>query len=345
MSTLAAAVQPFVDKHYIAGAVLLAATKDRVLACETVGHADLAARKPMTPETTFWIASMTKPMTGTALMMLVDEGKVKVDDPVEKPRHPILVREVLSHTSGLPSASPIEPPAHNDEALADAVRSNALTPLWWEPGTQYLYSNAGMNTVGRIIEVVSGMKYADFMARRIFRPLGMKDTTFWPNGEQLVRMAKAYQLNGARTGLEEVPREEVPAPLGGRTRRTLCGGGLYSTAADCVKFCQMIASGGVAEGRRYVSEASIAQMTTKQTADTVPNAYGFGWDAGDGNYGHSGAYKTNMTVHGKSGLITIFLIHHRNDWPDETAGTILPTFFAAAHQLLPVSVSPIPKQS
>jgi CubicO group peptidase (beta-lactamase class C family) len=337
--------------------VLLAATKDRVLACEAVGYADLATKKPMTPETTFWIASMTKPMTGTALMMLVDEGKVNVEDPVEKylpefkgqkfiayqdddvtvlkkPRHPILVREVLSHTSGMPGSSPIELPAHNDDALADAVRSNALAPLSWEPGTTYAYSNAGLNTCGRIIEVVSGMKFENFMAERIFRPLEMNETTFWPSAEQVARMAKVYEPNAAKTGLQEAPHAEVAAPPGGRTRRTLPGGGLFSTAADCVKFCQMIANGGVAGGRRYISEASLAQMTTKQTADAVPNQYGFGWDTCDGNYGHGGAYKTNMTVHRKTGLITIFLIHHRNDWPDEMAATVLPTFFAAAQKLL-----------
>ncbi len=196
MNTLAAALQPFVDKNYIAGAVVLAATKDRVLACEAVGYEDLATKKPMTPDSLVWIASQTKPMTATALMMLVDEGKVSIEDPVEKylpefrlqkvvaykdddvtvlkkPQHPITVKEVLSHTAGLAFASPIESPTLDRHALRDSVRSHAMLPLEFEPGTKYQYSTTpATNTAGRIIEVVSGEAYEDFMDQHLFHPLG-----------------------------------------------------------------------------------------------------------------------------------------------------------------------------
>src|SRR6201996_4967174 len=165
MTTLAAALQPFVDKNYIAGAVVLAATKDRVLACEAVGYEDLATKKPMTPDSLVWIASQTKPMTATALMMLVDEGKVSIEDPVEKhlpefrhqkviayqddevtvlkkPQHPITVREVLNHTSGLAFSNSVETPTFDRLLLRDSVRSHAMLPLNSEPGTKYTYSNA-----------------------------------------------------------------------------------------------------------------------------------------------------------------------------------------------------------
>ena len=143
-------------------------------------------------------------MTATALMMLVDEGKVNVDDPVEKylpefkgqwvkaeqdadhvllkrPAHPITVKNVLSHTSGLPFSSPLEEPTLDLLPLAARVRSYAMLPLEFEPDSKYAYSNAGINTAGRIIEVVSGMPYEQFMEQRLFQPLGMKDTTFWPS--------------------------------------------------------------------------------------------------------------------------------------------------------------------
>src|SRR5438045_3398132 len=198
---IGAALQPYVEKQELAGAVALVADNDKVLTCETVGYADVAAKKPMQNDSLFWIASQSKPITATALMMLVDEGKVKPDDPVEKylpefrdqwltveqdrehmllrrPRHPITVREILSHTSGLPFKSALEQPTLDLLPLRFAVRSHAMNFLQFEPGSKYQYSNAGINTAGRIIEVVSGMPYEDFLDKRLFGPLDMKDTTF-----------------------------------------------------------------------------------------------------------------------------------------------------------------------
>jgi len=357
MENLASAVQPFVHRGLIAGAVLLAATKDRVLALDAVGYADLGTKTPMTPDSFFWIASMTKPMTGAAFMMLVDEGKVNVDDPVEKylpefkgqmviaekdddhvllkkPRHPILVREILCHTSGLSFGSPIETPALDQFRLRDSVRSYAMSPLQFEPGTQYQYANAGTNTCGRIIEVVSGLAYEDFMEQRLFGPLGMKDTTFWPNDGQLRRLAKFYRSKDDKSGLEEATLTYLSYPLNNPKRKSMPAGGLFSTAADCAKFCQMILKDGISEDRRYLSEPALRQMTTKQTGDLVEMSYGFGWNTENGKFGHGGAYKTNMTIDPVRGLITVFLIHHTNEWHHDEGKDILPTFVAAAEKLL-----------
>ena len=223
---IAAVLQPFVERHTLAGAVTLVATKDKVLALETVGWADIAAQKPMQTDNLFWIASMSKPITAAALMILVDEGKVNVDDPVtkylpefgeqwlaaekdeqhvllKKSAEPVRIRHLLSHTSGMPFKSSLEQPTLDGLRLRDAVRSYVLTPLQWEPGSKYQYSNAGINTAGRVIEVVSGQSYESFLDERLFGPLGMKDTTFWPRGEQLARLAKSYKPNADKTGLEE----------------------------------------------------------------------------------------------------------------------------------------------
>ncbi|MCY3022073.1 MAG: serine hydrolase [Planctomycetota bacterium] len=331
---IAAVLQPFVDRHALAGAVTLVASKDKVLSLEAVGFSDVAANRPLRTDALFWVASQSKPVTATAFMMLVDEGKVNVEDAVEKylpefkdqmlaagkdpketparkPAHPIKVREILSHTSGMAFASPIEQPTLDLLPLRDAVRSYATTPLQYEPGSKYQYSNAGVNTAGRIIEVVSGMPYEEFLQKRLFDPLGMKDTTFWPNDEQLQRLAKSYKPNAAKTGLEEITISQLKYPLTDRTKRfPMPAGGLFSTAPDMGRFCQMILNGGELDGTRYVSEAAVKQMTSKQTPDALKDGYGFGWGVGGGCFGHGGAYSTDMTIDPKRGLIMVFLVQH-----------------------------------
>lgn len=353
---LASALQPFVDQHTLAGAVVLVATPDRILSLEAVGYSDLAARKPMTTDDLFWIASMNKPITATAFMMLVDEGKVRVDDPVEKylpefkgqmyiaekdethtllkkPAHPILVRDILSHTAGLTPISPIERPTFDLLPLETAVRSHAMSALKFEPGTKYEYSNAGINTAGRIIEVVSRMPYEKFLEERLFRPLGMKDTTFRPTAEQVRRLAKSYKASADRTGLEETPVNQVFYPLDDPRRQPFPAGGLFSTASDMAKFCQMILNGGISNGRTYLSAASLEQMTSRQTPPAVEQSYGFGWTVGVGSFGHGGAYKTDMTIRPKQGIIEIFLVQQAGPWPNGGDKTIVPAFRAAATKL------------
>src|SRR5262249_52130215 len=144
-------------------------------------------------------------------------------------------------------------------------------------GVKYVYSNAGINTGGRLIEVVSGMKYEDFLDKRLFGPLGMKDTTFWPTEAQLKRLAKTYKPG--KTGLEETPITALRYPLSDRTRYACPGGGLFSTASDCAAFCQMVAGGGVYKGKRYLSENAVKEMTGRQTAPDL-TGYGVGWAVG-----------------------------------------------------------------
>jgi CubicO group peptidase (beta-lactamase class C family) len=348
---IAASLQPFVDSHTLAGAVTLVASEDKVLALEAVGWADIAAKRPMRTDCLFWIASQSKPITAVALMMLVDEGKVNVDDPVEKylpefkgqwlrveqdkdhvllkrPKHPITVKNALSHTSRLPFKSPIEEPTLDLFPLALRVRSYAMLPLEFEPDAKYQYSNAGINTAGRIVEVVSGMPFEEFLDKRLFGPLGMKDTTFWPNAEQFARLAKAYKPNVTKTGLEETPIAQLKYPLNDRVRQPMPAGGLFSTANDLSLFYRMIANGGTWAGKRYLSEQAVKQITSKQTGD-LPTSYGFGFSTGGGSIGHGGAYSTNSSWDPEQQLITIFLVQHAG-WPNASGAKILPTFKQAA---------------
>ncbi len=331
-SAIAIALQPFVEAKTLAGAVSLVASKDKILNLEAVGFADVSARKPMTADALFWIASQSKPMTATALMMLVDEGCVSISDPVEKylPEfkgqmvaseqdqdhvvlkkisRPITIRDVLSHTSGLPFASRVEPKI-DLHPLREAVISYALTPLKNNPGTHYDYSNAGINTAGRIIEVVSGVAYEDFMEQRLFKPLGMTDTTFWPNADQLTRLARSYKPDAGNTGLEATLINQLTYPLSDRRRGPSPAGGFFSTAQDVARFCQMILHHGMFEGRRLLTEAAIREMTSKQTGEAIKESYGLGWATGNDWCGHGGACATDMSIDWRRGLITVFMVQH-----------------------------------
>jgi CubicO group peptidase (beta-lactamase class C family) len=348
--SVAAALQPFVDSHTLAGAVTLVANKDKVLSLEAVGYADIAAQKPMRTDCIFWIASQSKPITAAALMILVDEGKVNVDDPVEKylpefheqwvkaeqdqdhmllrrPKHPITVRNVLTHTSGLPFKSAIEEPTLDLLPLSARVRSYTMLPLDCEPDTKYQYSNAGINTAGRIIEVVSGLPFEEFLATRLLKPLGMTDTTFWPDAGQLERLAKSYQPSADGKSLTETVVTQLHYPLDSRERQPMPAGGLFSTATDLSRFYRMIANGGVFAGRRVLSEKAVQQMTSKQTGPADAE-YGFGFSTGGGQIGHGGAYSTNSSYDPQRQLITIFLVQHAG-WAGDGAKA-LPTFQAAA---------------
>jgi len=345
---VAGSLQPFIDDHVLAGAVALVASPEKVLSLEAVGYADIAAKKPMRTDSLFWIASMSKPITATALMMLVDEGKVGVNDPVEKylpefkgqmvrveeqgkvslrkPARPVTVKNLLTHTSGLTNNDPRDSPS-----LREAVERYAATPLKFEPGSKFEYNNPGINTVGRIIEVASGMPYEQFMARRLFQPLGMNDTTFWPTLQQVQRLATTYMPNADRTGLLATTTLPFIDPRTGHRLMPFPAGGLFSTASDLSLFCRMILGGGVLEGKRYLSEASLREMTSTQTAG-LPAAYGYGWFTGRepaGSFGHGGAHKTDMRIFPDKRLLTVLMVQH-TDWRNAEGAKILPAFYQAA---------------
>ncbi len=313
---------------------MLVADSDQLLTVEAVGWADVAAKTPMQTDSLFWIASQSKPITAAALMMLVDEGKVNVDDPVEKylpefrgqmvlvekdsdhillrrPNHPITVKNVLSHTSGLPFQSALEHPTLDLFSLTARVRSYAMSPLEFEPDSKYQYSNAGINTAARIIEVVSGMSFEQFLDERLFQPLGMKDTTFWPTEEQVARIAKSYKPGADNQGLEETTISQLYYPLNDRTKRfPMPAGGLFATAHDIARFYQMLLNDGQLDGKRYLSESAVKQMTSRQTPAALPQSYGFGLSVSDRSFGHGGAYSTNTSADTQQGLIFVWLVQH-----------------------------------
>ncbi len=331
-------IQPFVDTATVPGAVALVADKQQILSVTVVGFADIKSRKPMQADDLFWIASMSKPMTATALMMLVDEGRVNVEDPVEKylpefhgqmviaeqnedhivlkrPSHPTKVRELLTHTSGLPYVSRVEQ-LFDTRPLREAVLSYAMSNLLFDPGTKFSYANAGINTVGRIIEVVSGMPYEQFLQNRLLDPLGMKDTAFFPNKAQLARLPTSYLTGPGNATLVATNMGQFKEPLDRPDRYACPAAGLFSTATDVAAFGQLILNAGEFRGKRILSVAAVRQMTSKQTplAD-----YGFGFNSAIaapadgsgtvpvGECGHGGSDGTDVTIYPSHELVTVWM--------------------------------------
>ena len=364
---IGAAMQEMIAKNEIAGAVTVVVTKDKVLHLETTGFADVAAKRPMTPDTLFWIASMTKPVTGVAILMLQDEGKLKVADPVAKylpefanlktpsgkPAN-LTITQILTHTSGLGEAG--GPAAQQARTLADLVPLWLAAPMQYEPGEKWKYTQSGINAAARIVEVVSGMTFDAFVQKRIFDPLGMKNTTFYPTDEQRARLATAYAKNKDTGALEPVPPR---ADFGPRDRPPQGNGGLYSTAPDYARFCQMLLNGGTLDGRRYLSAAAMKFLTTPQTGDLPTgffqnDTYGnrganYGWGIGTcilrtphdgvaamlspGTYGHGGAWGTQAWIDPVKGVAYVLMVQ-RSNFPNSDASDVRRDFQQAAANAL-----------
>ncbi len=270
---VAESLKPFVEKHTLAGAVTLVANRDKILDLSTVGYADIAAQKPMQPDQVVWIASMTKAFTAAAVMVLVDEGKLSLDDPIEKhlpefknlwvavesddshkllkrPSSKVTIRQTLCHTSGMAFKSDMEVPTLDLLTVREATLSYAITPLLSEPGTKYAYSNCGINTAGRICEVVSGQPFETFLisvccpsdneGHDILAQRGTAD----PAGQTLHPDSRQDRSAGS-------PRRVPALPVLGSRPPADAGGGLFSTATDVAHFCQMLLADGMFEGSGF----------------------------------------------------------------------------------------------
>jgi CubicO group peptidase (beta-lactamase class C family) len=214
--------------------------------------------------------------------------------------------------------------------LRVAVLSHAAAPLIFQPDSKYVYSNAGINTAGRIAEVLSGMSFEQFLDARLLNPLGMTDTTFWPSDDQVARLALSYKPKADKSGIEPAPIGQLTYPLQDRARQPMPGGGLFSTARDVARFCQMLLNRGTLAGKRVLSENAVSAMTARQTPPDMKESYGFGLQVHADDYGHGGAHATNMTVNTKHGLVLVFLVQHTGGWRDDSGKKILPAFQEAA---------------
>ena len=339
----------------IAGVVAVLARKDGTIISQNVlGYADTEANRKMHPDSVFWIASMTKAFTATAIMILVDEGKVSLDDPVTKfipalknlmvvesqeegrlvltrPIRDVTVRHLLCHTAGFAFLSELQGFGLDVVSVEFASLPSVTGPLQFQPGEKFLYSNQGINIAGRIVEVASGMSYAEFLQRRIFNPLDMIDTTFWPNEQQIERLAKCYRYNALQKNLEEVPVHYLNYPLDNRTKRHAePGGGLFSTAMDCTKFCLMLANDGEWNGRMILSKNAISELKKDQTGSLNSN-YGLCFDRSENHFGHGGAYGTRMAIDMQRNFVSVFMVQCAGS---PKSGTALNDYVKAIEKLL-----------
>jgi len=300
-------MQQFVDKGTVAGVVTLVARHGHVAALDAVGFTDLETKQPMKVDNIFQIHSMTKPIVAIAAMMLAEEGKLQLDDPVEKilpefrgqwvaesksaqamtlrrPSRPVTLRDFMTHTSGM-STNPPEAIKELHGALhmtlADVVLVESQQPLDFDPGTKWQYSNTGIAALARVVEVVSGMPFEKFLATRIFQPLGMKDTCIFPPKEKYYRMPTAYILKDGK------PVKYTADPLGEGVMKFREGakyplpeGGIYSTSSDLYILYQMMLNKGQVNGVRILSPESVEVMTRVHTGDLVTSQSGAGWGLG-----------------------------------------------------------------
>ncbi|MGC3960980.1 MAG: serine hydrolase domain-containing protein [Verrucomicrobiota bacterium] len=330
---VAAAMRPYLESHKMAGVIGIIANREgKVLYKNLMGDADVEARKPISENNVFWVASMTKMFAGASIMMLVDEGKVSLDDPVTKfiPQlgkwmvveekdtnhvllkplvRPVTIRHLLSHTSGLVGQSELQQTLGADAISLKARALSSVTgPLQWQPGDKYQYGNQGMNIAARVVEIVSGVAYEDFLQMRFFDPLGMTDTTFWPGPAQMDRLANAYGPNKDKTGFAKGDIFFLTKPYSDRGHRfPEAGGGLFSTTHDMLRYGMMLANNGELHGKRYLSPAAMDELRKEQTGVTKVN-YSLGYHLRNGMFGHDGAYGTDLSVNPKTGMIAVFMV-------------------------------------
>ena len=338
-------MKEFVAAGKTAGVVTLVARHGHVASLEAVGYQDLESKTPMRTDTLFRLASVTKPVTCAGIMILVDEGRLSLIDPVEKflpefkglklnpcetragyncelvtPTRPVNVLDLMTHTSGLPAGAPAsgEPP----NTLAERVASVRGATLLFEPGTAWNYSNIGFAALGRIIEVVAGRPYDGFLAERIFQPLAMKDTFFFVPPDKAKRVASVYRYETDGLHLVPMPPPKFPAPEGG----------LFSTAGDMARFHQMLLGKGTLDGQRILSAAAVDAMTSSQTgsmkAGFAPGVgHGFGFEVvretlgtfrynSIGSFVKGGAYRTYGWVDPAKDLVGIIFMQRTNGGGD-----------------------------
>jgi CubicO group peptidase (beta-lactamase class C family) len=346
------AIERHIDAGNITGAVTLVARRGRIAHFEAHGLMDLDAETPMRKDAVFRLMSMTKPVTATAVLMMLEEGKIRLGDRVSTflpefaemavvsgaqgagsgaeadpavvpAEREITIRDLLTHTSGIVRNAERTP----DDSLATYVPKLAKVPLAFQPGADWQYSGlAGPDVLARIVEIVSGQPYDAFVRSRIFDPLGMRDTMYFPSDELRPRLVTLYRITPQ--GFEKDPD---PDRISSKVYFS-GGAGLVSTAADYVQFAQMLANGGELNGKRLLSPRTVELMASDHVDGMFNGKLGFpergfgfglqvavlednvaaGWRLPNGSFGWFGAYGTQAWINPREGLVTLLMIQNLN---------------------------------
>jgi CubicO group peptidase (beta-lactamase class C family) len=311
LARLSAGMKELVDAGRLAGVVTMVSRHGKVVEFDAVGKRDIAANAPMQKDSIFRIYSMSKPITGVAMMMLFEEGKWQLNDPVAKyipeftklkvysteangnvvlkdQNHPVTMRELMSHSGGFTYGFFSQTAVDKMQVEADLLNPNntldefikrvAKLPLNSQPGSEWHYS-ISVDIQGYIVQKLSGMPFEEFLEKRIFKPLGMSDTAFYVPKEKLNRFAEFYSYDNdgklKAVGVREGLNHDFSA------KPALSSGGLVSTAGDYMRFCQMLLNGGQLDGVRLLSPLTVELMRTNVLAPSVPilaPGAGFGLD-------------------------------------------------------------------
>ena len=358
LTRINALVDRYIEQGDISGAVTLVARNGQIVHLEAQGVMDLESQTPMRTDTLFRIASMSKPVAGVAIMMLVEEGKIRLRDPVSRflpsyegaqvgmakggaqsgggfggpppefytvpAERDITVRDLLTHTSGVMSGRISNSvgramSSKRHEAGLAWVDELGSAPLEFQPGSRWAYSAlAGFDVLSRIVELVSGQRFEEFLDERIFEPLGIEDATFWPSPEQRERLVSSYTRG--ENGLE--PRQNPDSMSG--PNYSSGAGGLMITAEAYGRFGMMLANGGELDGVRLLSPRTIELMGSAHIPDSLPGrpaGEGYGLSVrvvtdpvardtflSEGSFGWSGAYGTHFWADPKENLVGVLMI-------------------------------------
>jgi CubicO group peptidase (beta-lactamase class C family) len=358
-------MKEFVDGGKTAGVVTLVMRHGHIASLDAVGYQDLEHKTPMKVDSIFRIMSVTKPITCAGVMALVDDGRLSLLDPVENfvpefkglkvnpcgsrvghncelvmPLRPVNVLDLMTHTSGLGDGGGRGGAAPTPNSRTEQVAGNASrATLLFQPGTAWNYSNFGIAVLGQIIEVVSGKPYDQFMAERLFEPLGMKDTFYDVPSDKAGRVATIYTFADGK--LKPLAR---PVPQGARIPSP--DSGLLSTAADLGRFNQMMLNRGMLNGKRVLSAAATESMTTSYTGD-IPAGYapgvgqGYGYEVvrdplgmyrytSIGTFEKAGVYRTYVWVDRAKDMVGIILMQRNTGGPAADLADEVNIFMAMA---------------
>lgn len=346
-----------ISNDAIPGAVTYVATRDGVVHFQAHGYDDLLGKKPMRTDNIFRIASMTKVVTATAVLILQDEGRLNIDDPIAKylPEFAglktpsgkpaaVTIKQMLSHTSGMGGLSKEENKIQR--TLAEFVPIYAKLKMRAEPGAEWKYNRVGMNLSARIVEVVSGMPFEQFIQKRIFTPLGMADTAFNQPVEKRDRLANAfYKPEGAdKITARKFSANSTTTPAG--------DGGLTCTASDYGRLCRMLLNEGELDGVRILKTDTVRLMRTPVTGGKPAGfSPGYAWAVGvgvvkeprddngaavlsPGSFGHVGAYGTQAWIDPVKGAVYILFIQNNTLPGNYDEQPIRKDFQKAAHDAL-----------
>ena len=363
------AVQPYVDGGQCAGLVSILYNKG---VCEVgcIGWADRERRRPMTLDSMYMIASQSKGICGIAAAILIEEGKLDLEDPVSKylpdytnltvwatvsdsagkriqtpvpVKHTMTVRNLLTHTAGFSFSSPV---SRKVGWTRVPIRVNAAIgatyPLAYEPGTRFAYSNFGIDVAAAVVEVVSGARIEEFLRGRIFQPLGMKDTTFWPTEEQLGRAMMPYYVGRDNPAYRIEGRPTMPKPYNGPDVFPSLGAGLWSSPRDLVKFYKMLLNRGVGDnGARILKAETVMELLEKDqipaTAVVKENyrySLGLQVDGASGWYGHGGAWTTDCRINPREDKLKFLAQQIDYVWPKEEPKPFLDALHRAEDEFL-----------